>query len=555
MMHAYRTYFPLLGVSFALTCCFGCSGDSESDPSPTPDGGSAVDSGQDVDASTGDGAVDDTSTGDGGSQESGWPDVGEEDGAQQDATPQDASEDSDGAAAAFCLECVELRVGRPLVARGPFGDELDTGFSAIPLGTGGWRGFSANSSTYAIDGDDPWSMGGPRTLVLSPGLSGSDSECGQWINDVKPTASGHQAFVHWERSCDYANGQTHKSMAYATSQDEGHSWNVQGMILSGTDAPTAGAHTGEGDCRVVDGADGHFYAYCLRTSDYQTIVARAPTSNPGPGMWQKYYQGAWNEPGLGGEADALGAMGPSASRWTSQDQMMAWMPDKWFGGVKLSFASDRVHFSTLPEPVLALDDVNWLRPASSELVAYISVLNPADGSRQVDGEFLLAYIYLQPGEDFSQRYLVFRSVVISHGSSVASPQVGVALARWYSDSDADRWSTTAPVPGNFDSYSFEDVQGYLMTQEHPTLASAKLEDCVSDWPGHPDHMLAGDGTCETAGYTRLRTAGWVFTNQQPGTKALYRCFDDVQQTHFASDAADCEGLGNQEFLLGYVLAQ
>ena len=32
---------------------------------------------------------------------------------------------------------------------------------------------------------------------------------------------------------------------------------------------------GAGDCTIVDGEDGYFYAYCLRARDWRTIVARA----------------------------------------------------------------------------------------------------------------------------------------------------------------------------------------------------------------------------------------------------------------------------------------
>ncbi len=455
----------------------------------------------------------------------------------------------------FCLECVQIRVGRPLIARGPAADELDTSFSVMPLSGGGWRGFSANGTTYAVDGPEPWSMGGARTPVLTPGPAGSDSECGQWINDVKSAGVGHLAFVHWERSCNYVLGETHKSMAYAVSSDEGMSWNVMGKIIGGTDAPTAGIHTGEGDCSVVEGGDGYYYIYCLRVSDYQTIVARAPVSDPGPGMWLKYFQGTWSQPGVGGQAESLGFIGPAAGRWTSQDQILTLVPDKWSDGLKLSFARDKVSFVSLAEPLIHLDDVNWARPAPTELIAYVSLLNPATGSKQLDGTFFLAYSYIQPGEDFSQRYLVFREVWMHHGTVSSQPQVGVALSRWHNAALNDRWSTTAPVPGNFDSYLFEGTFGYLMTKPHPTLPTTKLEDCVSSWPGHPDHLLTRDGDCVTEGYTRLRTAGWVFADEQPETVPLYRCYSKASKHHFASNAVDCEGLGTMEWLLGHALAQ
>jgi hypothetical protein len=185
---------------------------------------------------------------------------------------------------------------------------------------------------------------------------------------------------------------------------------------------------------------------------------------------------------------------------------------------------------------------------------YVSLISQTDGTNQVDGAFLMSHMYIQPGDGFSQRYLVFRDVYLSLSPTPASPQVGVALSRWYNASLKDRWSTTAPVPGNYASYQHEGIFGYLLTKAHPSLPTNKLEDCVGTWPGHPDHLLTNDGTCVSAGYTRLRTAGWVFTTSQPGTVPLYRCYSQAQQHHFASNAASCDGLGTMEWLLGYALA-
>lgn len=149
---------------------------------------------------------------------------------------------------------------------------------------------------------------------------------------------------------------------------------------------------------------------------------------------------------------------------------------------------------------------------------------------------------------------MFRSVSVTLMGSTQKPQVGVALARWYNATLQDRWSTTAPVPGNFSSYVFEGTFGYLMTKPHSTKPTVKLEDCVSYWPGHPDHLLTNDGMCAGTGYTRLRTAGWVYQNPESNTVPVYRCYSPLLRSHFASNQSNCEGLGNMEWLLGYALA-
>ena len=130
----------------------------------------------------------------------------------------------------------------------------------------------------------------------------------------------------------------------------------------------------------------------------------------------------------------------------------------------------------------------------------------------------------------------------------------MALARFHNAALNDRWSTTAPVPGNFAAYAYEGTFGYLMTKAHPSQPTVKLDDCVSTLPGHPDHMLTADGSCVAAGYTRLPSAGFVYKTSQPNTVPLYRCYDATLSSHVASSAADCEGLGKMEWLLGYALA-
>ena len=63
--------------------------------------------------------------------------------------PTAASAQAEGAP---CADCLTVRVGPPVVVRGPFPDELDATFTALKLADGTFRGFSANGATYAIDG-------------------------------------------------------------------------------------------------------------------------------------------------------------------------------------------------------------------------------------------------------------------------------------------------------------------------------------------------------------------------------------------------------------------
>jgi hypothetical protein len=61
---------------------------------------------------------------------------------------------------------MRIRVGVPLVARGPAPNIADASFTAIELPNGKFRGFTAAGTTWAIDGNHPYDMGGAATAVL-----------------------------------------------------------------------------------------------------------------------------------------------------------------------------------------------------------------------------------------------------------------------------------------------------------------------------------------------------------------------------------------------------
>lgn len=466
-------------------------------------------------------------------------------GASAAAEPAHASSE-------ICVECLQVRVGPPVVVRGPFPDELDAPFTALKITDGTFRGFSANGSTYAIDGPTLWDMGGRRQEVLQAGAPGSVNDCGRWLTSLARSGDKILGLVHQEHACDYEQGRTEKSMAIATSSDDGLTWTDLGTVITGRDLTQPDGTTGEGDCTMVDGLDGYLYAYCLRNSDWQTIVARARASDPTD--WHKYYEGGWSEPGVGGKATAIGFVGTGAGYLNEPGWVAAVATDPWFGGLRLSVSEDKVSFADLDEPLLTIDGSDWDRPTDTDLIAYGTILNPDNGSNAVNPQFLLSYIYVPPGKGFESRYLVYHDVSLSVEEEPVAIQVGMALTRW-SDPERNNYVTsTGPLTGDRLAYRRDTIVAYMLTSAPDGIASTKFAECSSDWPGHLDQMLAEDGSCELGGYTRERTAGWLYAAEQPGAVPVYRCVNEELQTHFASSAPDCEGLGAMEFLLGYGLA-
>ncbi|WP_147276043.1 DUF4185 domain-containing protein [Pelagibacterium lacus] len=452
----------------------------------------------------------------------------------------------------FCIECMEVRVGPPVVVRGPFPDELDAPFTSLQLRDGSFRGFSANGSTYAIDGASLWDLSGPRREVLQAGQPGEESECGRWLTSTIRSGASVLGFVHQESICDYGpQGQTDKTMAIATSTDDGLTWTDLGTVITGPDSPRPGTTSGEGDCTMVDGMDGYLYAYCLRNSDWQTIAARARAAEPA--VWHKFHEGGWTEPGLDGEATAIGFLGPGAGYLTQHDRVATITNDPWFGGLRLSLSADKVSFVDIEEPLIAVDGSDWDRPADTDLIAYITIVNPQDGSNAVDDRFVLSYIYIPPGKGFESRYLVHREVALSMQARPLAVQAGVALTRWTAPLHATHVTSTGPLTGDLLGYRRDAIVAYMLTQPPQDAAGVKIAECSRDVSGRLDHVLAEERDCETGGYAWQRTAGWLYGEEQPGTVPVYRCVNVKMETHFASSASDCEGRGAMEYRLGYGL--
>ena len=453
--------------------------------------------------------------------------------------------------ASLCIECIRIRVGIPHIVHGPSPGIPDNPFSEIKLPNGRFRGFSANGSTYAIDGATSAAMTGVPVEVLGKAARGQYGESGKWINSVERSGNELLGWVHDETGD--ARNRGLKSMSLATSKDDGLHWQDIGQIITGKEGIVDGRITGEGDCHALNGEDGFFYAYCGRTRDHATIVARAPVSNSGPGHWLKYLNGAWSEPGLGGDATALPDKSAGLARWTTTGRTvgLGTVP----GGIGLFFSTDHIAFAALREPLLAADPEVWARPAPSDLLTYFSLLDALQGGSQLGNKWLLAYLDLQPNESFDKRYLVLRPIDVTISPNPVHPQVGVMLARWHDLALHDRWSTTAAVPGNDTSYKVEKALGYLMTAPDPANPSVELQDCVSQWPGHPDHFLETTAACDAGKYQRLRPAGYAYAKPQEHTVPLYRCYNAQDRSHFVSNAEDCEQLGKMERLLGYALSQ
>lgn len=155
---------------------------------------------------------------------------------------------------------------------------------------------------------------------------------GMWYNSAEKKL---YAFMHCETRGYYSNRDYNnlREIHFATSTDKGLSWKYEGPIITrddptqprpkGSDYSGLYWNGGNGDFSVcVDAREGYVYVYstnylwpktglklpCSGDVLFRHQVARCAMSDKmAPGKWHKFYNGAWDEPGLGGKASYVNA--------------------------------------------------------------------------------------------------------------------------------------------------------------------------------------------------------------------------------------------------------
>ncbi|MGY0232244.1 discoidin domain-containing protein [Longispora urticae] len=141
---------------------------------------------------------------------------------------------------------------------------------------------------------------------------------GVWVD---PDTGDWHGLVHNEFTPQpFGDGLHYDSIDHAVSTNQGRTWVIDAHAITSpysttrndtTAFPNQTYHYGDGDQRLfVDTASGYFYAlYGSRIVDksgswkaFYSHVARAPLSGKmASGTWQKWYNGAWTQPGIGGK--------------------------------------------------------------------------------------------------------------------------------------------------------------------------------------------------------------------------------------------------------------
>jgi hypothetical protein len=388
-------------------------------------------------------------------------------------------------------------------------------------------------------------------ITMQGGTAGNFDSCGSWIMRSLTTDAGKVlGFYHAETACTYAGGQTRKSGGYAVSSDGGRTFTKPDYPLNklvDTSTPIIpGIPTGEGDFSIILRGD-YYYMFFANVEDYHTGVARAPKSSDAyPGSFQKYLNGAWNQPAVGGTSSRLNNIaGPQAYVHTPSNSIFTVgnANPYWNQGFQVSVSDDALNWAYFADPVFTPDPLTNL-----DTVMYPSFLGPT-GGYDIGSAFKFFYMWIPPGSDWNHRYQIHKDVTLTYiGQGSTVPMTKVALTTFRNKVTNEAWqSTELALP----PYSATGIVGYLMTRPYPN--SFVVYDCFNYTTS--DHFVGTADECflSGAGVTVIRTLGYLYSFRANPTIAVYRCYAGTDL--FLSQDNNCEGLApSQSTPFGYALS-
>lgn len=413
----------------------------------------------------------------------------------------------------LCLECLIIHVGVPQEVAGP------SAFIDSPVV------FLSPSQGY-VAGGSTWELKGVKDpgMVMRPVLSPSGDECGAWLMGVIKKEDRLLGLYHAETAC--YTPEHRKSVRLAESFDGGKTFQkpANNVVLDAA-FPSTPLNIGEGDFGILE-YEGTFFLYAMQPIEGQwgTIVAKSKDGI----SWEKFYDGAFSEPGVGGKATQLGYIGLYPIKY--KDNALFFADDPWTKGIRMTIGKIPLGpFTPLADPLMPYD--------GTELISYNNGVN-AKGEKEFTKHFNLFQV-LVFDKDFYRKWLVRRDVWWQETLVPQPYNVRLRLARY--EKDGEQWSTTGFAEG----YGAPQKHlGYLLTRELP--ATTKLFDCLKNG----EHFISKDEKCE--GGKKLRILGWAFAQKVKDTVALFSCRG---KDRFESTSSTCEGKGKTVRRLGFVLSK
>ena len=242
--------------------------------------------------------------------------------------------------------------GKYMMYWSEFGNSRTTGESQFP------------EDQKTLDPVDP--VFGGR--VGDSGPSNGYNDGGSWLMSVfrhkSDTLIGfYHGESHWyPRNGDYT---AWKTICLAYSYDNGYTWEDQGPIVtSNRPKPETRTWGGAGDCCVVwDSVNNRWNCY-HQEHDIRLAVSYDPLG--APGTWKKYYNGEFNEDGLGGmsspisKLSGIGGANPSV-HWNTFYEKWVMTYHGWNGNIYVTLSSDGVSWE-YPKKIISKQTYNRWYP-------------------------------------------------------------------------------------------------------------------------------------------------------------------------------------------------
>lgn len=306
------------------------------------------------------------------------------------------------------------------------------------------------------------------TPVIEKGSENNFDECGAWIhgvkliNDVTVRAWYHAESGHCHGESDNVI-KIIKSIAYATSTDEGVSFvkpnYPNNLILTGPQDELNGSiphkNVGAGDFTVIEKKDYYYMFYIAYDGLGGAVesVARSAVSSGGvPGSWYKLHENSFSEPGIGGKYTSLkitqdgvnysDALFAGVSYNTTLQKFVALTYQNGsVGGFYLAFSDDGIMWTASKFPLVP-DGTKWgdapqvnrnFTPYGYS--QYQTIIAP-DGSKNWSDTAYIYYVYIRPGENWTQRFFLRSKITMKNNNPpISSPKAITELSRYYSSSE------------------------------------------------------------------------------------------------------------------------
>ena len=184
------------------------------------------------------------------------------------------------------------------------------------------------------------------------GPSNGYNDGGSWLmsvfrhNESDTLIGFYHGESHWyPRNGDFT---AWKSTCLAYSYDNGYTWVDKGQIItSNTPKPESRRWGGSGDCCVIwDSVNNRWNCY-HQEHNIRLAVSYDPLG--APGTWKKYYNGEFNEEGLGGKSSPLSDISSIAGsnpsvHWNTFYNKWVMVYYSWAGGIYVSLSGDGVNW-------------------------------------------------------------------------------------------------------------------------------------------------------------------------------------------------------------------